>query len=374
MLGLFFHNRISPYPTFLLCVSLLLLVACKQDTAPATATDAPASRSIDSLQLDIEDPNVLLPSLNVQIQRSPRNYALYEERSQVLYQLGNKTAAIEDIEKAIELFPQGPELHYLRGFYAFTNNDTALAMKQYRRSIELGSDNPENYYQIGQIFFFQQKYDPALKHYEIAARKDSLQPTYLLAQGILYQTRRQYKQAAEAYERALKVAPAFDKALIALHDLYLGAYRQPEKALAYIDQLLEFDPGHALARLYRGNYYFDQALAITSEAQLDQYRTEINNAVGEYSIAIQRDPKLMQAWYNRGYCYFLADDKYDAAISDFEQAVALKPDYAEAHFMLGSIYERFGDKEAALRYYQAALKAKPDFAAAATAVQELQTN
>ena len=46
----------------------------------------------------------------------------------------------------------------------------------------------------------------------------------------------------------------------------------------------------------------------------------------------------------------------------------------QAHFMLGSINEHFGDKTTALAHYQKALAAKPDFAEAKEAVNQLSVN
>lgn len=349
------------------CLSSLL--ACQESTSPSQQTKEEVAT--DSLLIDIEDPLVLLPSLTDQIEKNPRNYALYEERSQVYYELDKLPEAISDIDKAIDLYDQRSELHYLRGFYAFVQNDTALALTEHRKSIELGSDNPENFYQIGQIFFLQKRYPAALKHYQFAALQDTLQPIYLFAQGILHQTRKQYGKAIRAYEQSVGLDSAFDKSLIALHNLQLDVYQNPEASVPYLDQLIAFNPGHALARLYKGNYHFNRALKVSDESQVALFQEEINAAVLEYSIAVQRDTRMAQAWYNRGYCYFLADDKYDQAIADFEQALVIRPDYPEANYMLGSIYERFEDKVAALRYYQAALEANPEFTAAATAVREL---
>jgi tetratricopeptide (TPR) repeat protein len=55
---------------------------------------------------------------------------------------------------------------------------------------------------------------------------------------------------------------------------------------------------------------------------------------------------------------------YDLAKQSFEQAVALDKNFLEAYFNLGMIYERTGQREAAIKVYQSALAANPESGAA----------
>ena len=65
-------------------------------------------------------------------------------------------------------------------------------------------------------------------------------------------------------------------------------------------------------------------------------------------------------WYNRG---FAASDagKYQNAITDFQQAISLKADYAEAYNMLGFSTRKMGKVKDAFAYYEKALTLKPNF-------------
>jgi tetratricopeptide (TPR) repeat protein len=53
--------------------------------------------------------------------------------------------------------------------------------------------------------------------------------------------------------------------------------------------------------------------------------------------------------------------KYDEAIKDFSDAIALKSDYAEAYNMLGFCTRKQGNVAKAFTYYETALKLKPNF-------------
>ena len=52
------------------------------------------------------------------------------------------------------------------------------------------------------------------------------------------------------------------------------------------------------------------------------------------------------------------------AIEDFNEAIRLKPDYAEAYGMRGSVYKMFPQDQRAIEDYNEAIRLKPDYAAA----------
>ena len=52
----------------------------------------------------------------------------------------------------------------------------------------------------------------------------------------------------------------------------------------------------------------------------------------------------------------------DTAISCYEKALSIKPDYAEAHYNLGFSHHRLGQLDAAVRSYKKVVAIKPDYA------------
>jgi tetratricopeptide (TPR) repeat protein len=65
-------------------------------------------------------------------------------------------------------------------------------------------------------------------------------------------------------------------------------------------------------------------------------------------------------FYNKGYAE-ANSGQYMQAIDNFKQAIALKPDYAEAYNMLGFSTRKSGDVKGAYAWYDKALKLKPNF-------------
>ena len=74
-----------------------------------------------------------------------------------------------------------------------------------------------------------------------------------------------------------------------------------------------------------------------------------------FTKAIKYDKNNFEAYYYRG-CAKINATKYRDAIADFEKAVELKPDYADAYFNLGRIYYLLDDEDKACENYQLAAK------------------
>ncbi|GAB4420181.1 MAG: hypothetical protein OHK0039_33450 [Bacteroidia bacterium] len=345
---------------------MLLAAACGQQPV---ASEAPPTAQ-DSIP---DTPEAQVRALSLQIGRSPRDYSLYERRSQAYYELDSLPQSLADIETALGLYPNGPELHYWRGFLAFVQQDTARAKEAYHTAIGLGTQQPEVYYQLGQLYFFQSQYDRALDMYRQAAKMRPDDPQYVFAQGFLEHSRRRHSEAAARYLDALAIDSTFDKALLQLHDLYREAYQNDDEAMKYNARLLQADPLHPLANFNAGSYHLRRALAIRSSDRMDLLKDEVNEATTHFTLATNRDPDFAMAWYNLGYCFWLGDDvRAGDAFRCFGRVVALDSTYAPAWFMLGSIHEKNGDLESALASYRRAVAHQPGSADFRQAVAEVE--
>ena len=69
--------------------------------------------------------------------------------------------------------------------------------------------------------------------------------------------------------------------------------------------------------------------------------------------AIRYDKENYEAYYYRG-CARINMQEYEGAVADFEQAVALKHDYADAYFNLGRTYYLMHDEDKACENYKLA--------------------
>ena len=92
-------------------------------------------------------------------------------------------------------------------------------------------------------------------------------------------------------------------------------------------------------------------------------RGQIPEAIEQYQQALQIKPDFAEAHYNLG--NILLDlGQVPEAIRHYEQALQSNPVYPEAHYNLGVALERVGRIQEAIGHYQQALLIKPDYAEA----------
>lgn len=99
--------------------------------------------------------------------------------------------------------------------------------------------------------------------------------------------------------------------------------------------------------------YFRRGFRANNEGRKDE-------AIAEYSKAIELDPKLAAAFNNRGIIY---DDleQYQKAIDDYNKAIELDPNYAVAYNNRGTIYDKLKQRQRALEDYDKAIELDPNY-------------
>ncbi|MBI3653019.1 MAG: tetratricopeptide repeat protein [Acidobacteria bacterium] len=100
------------------------------------------------------------------------------------------------------------------------------------------------------------------------------------------------------------------------------------------------------------------AAAAFEEGQSAQEKGDLKNAIRFYTAAINAEPKLFQAWYQRATAYLgLGRDR--EAEQDLQKVMELKPDFARAHRAVGQIYLDAGKTAEALQAFARALELEP---------------
>ena len=150
-----------------------------------------------------------------------------------------------------------------------------------------------------------------------------------------------------AMRRTMDAKPAYD------------AYDEGRKALADEDTELAIEKADAAIRLFPDEAHF-YALRGDTRFTAEQYDMAIQN----YDIAIRRRDGFFQYYLQRG----LSNEKLGnelTAIKDLEKSNELFPT-AIAHYSLGNIYAKRGDKAEAIEHYTMVAGGQGEIAVAAT--------
>lgn len=85
---------------------------------------------------------------------------------------------------------------------------------------------------------------------------------------------------------------------------------------------------------------------------------DYETAIDAFSQAINHQPDLAIAYYNRGVTQFILQD-YDAALADYNQTIRLDPVYTQAYVNRGNLHSANGHTAAALDDYTTAIELDP---------------
>ena len=119
---------------------------------------------------------------------------------------------------------------------------------------------------------------------------------------------------------------------------------QLEDAVSEFSSAINLDPEKALTYVARGSAYF----------RLGRF----DKALSDYNRAIEIDPDLAAAYQNRGSVYY-RQNQLDKAISDYSRAIKINPDFAVAYVDRGNIYQSKGRFDDAISDFSKVLKLHP---------------
>jgi tetratricopeptide (TPR) repeat protein len=79
----------------------------------------------------------------------------------------------------------------------------------------------------------------------------------------------------------------------------------------------------------------------------------IQEAINLYTLAIEKDPEFIDAYYNRGIMHYFLKE-YKGAIEDLNKVIEKKPDHVMAYASRGAVYDKIGDWQKALSDFRKA--------------------
>jgi tetratricopeptide (TPR) repeat protein len=199
------------------------------------------------------------------------------------------------------------------------------------------------------------KRDASARLSAAAATRVIVDPGDHFARGEAHYKGQQYEPAVKELREAIKQSPDWEDPhyVLALSLTELG---RPEEAIAEFKQVIAFalkDEAKILPYYNMGNAYAD----------LGKYE----DAIKAYQQAIQLNLKLpgrpRASPHNNLGLALAALNRIEEAADEFNIAVKLLPDYAEAHFNLGVAYVQLGRKPDAEAQQKILSKLKPELAA-----------
>ncbi|HBR22615.1 MAG TPA: hypothetical protein DD713_08660 [Nitrospiraceae bacterium] len=254
---------------------------------------------------------------------------------------------------------------YDKGFNYTIKKEYDKAIEAYSNSIALNPNNAKAYRYRGYAYADKEQHDRAIEDYNKAIALDPNDAYVYSVRGHAYSNKGQYDKAIEDYNKAIVLVPLQwgDNSSFILPGYYYFrgfAYDkkgQYDKAIKDYNKAIAIDPNGSSAYHFRGRSY----------AMKGQY----DRAIVDYSKAIILTPSYANAetYYERGIVYAgkgqydkaietfnrVIEDYNRAIIADYNKAIALNPNDADAYLKRGFAYAKKGQYDKAIEDYNKAI-------------------
>jgi tetratricopeptide (TPR) repeat protein len=301
-----------------------------------------ASGNLDAANRDLKEALALAPNnLN-----SLMNFGT------LLWKLGQKNAARETFTNVLRLDPNNRQALSALGYLARDRGDTKLAETYFSRAVAAHPKDYAPYLALGDLYTAERNFRAAQTNYENAYERMPGNPLTVAGGANAALESHNLNLAGHWLERAsgkMNESPQVERE----HERYLtfkGDYAGSAKLgynvigklpndregvvyLAYdLYYLGQYADALALAQKYEPVLDHDKDLPLIA-GNVHAHNGELASAVKDFSLAIERDPKMATGYVNRG--FVLNDLKEPGRSSqDFRTALKLQPGYAEAHLGL----------------------------------------
>lgn len=318
-----------------------------------------------------------------------RRAVILNDRAVAYVRLGQVRRALEDYNKALELFAEYPAAYNNRGNLLLSLGHPKEAIKDFNRAILLAPKYGVAFSNRANARLRLRAYREAVADFTKSIELLPGTAAPLSGRGVAFLSGGKPHAAIRDFSRAVKADTSFASAYRNRAEARMNI-QQSQEAVEDLTRAIAFDPNSSDNYVLRGYGYLMTG--------------NIDAAITDFTAAIERNVRLASAYQARGLAYGLSE-KYDEAFADLNQAIELDPRSAiafafrgfiykqtdrfdiaekdvqaalrldkrspEAIWVRGTIAEAGGQADAAVKYYRAALAIKPGWQLASDGLRRL---
>ena len=228
------------------------------------------------------------------------------------------------------------ELHNLLGDVEEAAGRVDEAGKQYELAARM-DPSEKNLFDLGTDLLRHHAYQPALTVFQFAGGKYPQIARIQVGLGVALYSSGKYTDAVEVLCRAVDLDPSDTKALDFLGGMYDVSPELADEVTKRLARFVELYPNNPTA-----NYYYALSLRkrnVTPGSPASQQRAE---SLLKKSLALRTD--YAAAHFQLGLLYS-DEDRYAEAIRELEEAVRLSPELKSAHYRLAQLYAHEGETD-----------------------------
>ena len=352
----------------------------------------------------LQEPGEAFSAYHRALQLDPNNHAARLKLGELYLMAGAVEKAREEARVVLASMGPSAAAFELLGTAAAADDDAALAIDSLRQALQLDPARMKAVVMLAQLLRQANRNEEAKEALERAALAQPRSAVPYLELGQIAEEDARNEDAESAYRKAIEIEDTVETELRLARFLERSArLEEAQKILAAVDisrpesppvlgdfQLLAGEPVLA-GRNYAGHLLVSPGAGGKQE-QRKCYRARLIARLIEADIqAFQRsEPEQVGALTKLAHEHLAAfggeldqatrciltaeleliDGDLTVAAEDAKRAVAATPDSAPAHYVLGVLHQRMGDRAGAVTEWQTALEARSDFAPASIALAD----
>ena len=288
-----------------------------------------------------------IPLFEKAYQRDPSDYANGYNLALAYLQSGN-TAKSRKVLAALSSRADKAELHNLLADVEEAEGHVDEAARQYEIAARM-DPSEKNLLDLGSDLDLHRGFEPALKVFEFGVERYPQSAKLRVGLGVAHYSLGQYDAAVESLCQAVDLDPGDIKALDFLGKMYDVSPQYADEVTKRLARFVQIYPRSSAA-----NYYY--ALSLRKRAR----PSESNGAEQFLLRAVALKPDFADAHFELGMLYEERSQNSEA-VREYELATKLRSDFAKAHYHLARLYRKAGRQALARKEFRAfeALRAKP---------------
>ena len=340
---------------------LLPYVGCENKVEQIGSTQTP------DLQFDLDRTfKKKLDILSTRVNRDPQKVVNHQRLAQAYLELGRYSLAEQTVNAGLDRHPTNADLYDIKGavimsraFAEAKYSETDSALYAFEKSLSIDPIRPKTLYNIGLVYSYKKKHEQAIKHFYRALSIDSTMAIVHKKLGIYYRQTGYIDSAVIRLSKAADLNPKDGEVYFNLGIALRanGKLNLAESALKTASKLNPHSP----------QIYFNLSQIYLRMGDREKGMTTLRKS--EILRQFDRDLGAEKAYQNKGMVAIgsatthhntalnlALNGKYEAAIIEYQKALAINPHLKDAHSGLGIIYTWKKDLEQAIKHFKLAIK------------------
>lgn len=307
-------------------------------------------------QKESSQPKDPISILNDSIQMDSTNSMLYVRRAALYLQNEKISQSLQDVTKAITLDNNNVDAYLLLSdiYYGMGNFDNVSVTLN--KATEINPYDARPYVKLAEINLLMKKFQIAIGFTDKALEISKFNPQAYYVKGMVFLANADTVSAMKNLLIARDQDNNFIEPLYQIGIIYT-AQKNPLAEAFLKDALKRFS--------YSNQLRYQLALFLQDNGKPDE-------AIQQYDTLLMSNPDNSRLLFNIGYVNFVYKYELDSALKYFNQVLELDPDYVDALYNKGRVYEEMKNFSNARDIYKEILNKRPNYQLAVDGINRVE--